>query len=1134
MKNKILISVIWLIFFGCVYWENENFYKLDNLEYIPWEVIVKYKDFNQTKSRSVKSNSLSLFSDNLESNNLEIKEELDDSLNLALIEIKDDKSVEETIEILKQNPNVEYAEPNYIRYLFSDNDSVNSNDSYKSQQWALEFIDWSEAYNTYSWVLRNTSVPVAVVDNWVNYNHFDLSGSMWSLENCVVDGKNGECEHWYDFYHNTKTPLPNYWENWWHWTHVAGIIGAWINNWGMIWVNPYAKIAALKIGRGKQLSISDEIRAIQFAIDNNIKIINASFWATWYVSTGERLAIQNFWNHWWLFVVAAGNEHMDVDSDVNNLVYPCSYDLDNIICVASIDENWNISSFSNFWNTSVDIAAPWSNIYSTYSSDLQYLPIYVQDFNSCSNGIDWWIYSECYLWGWTLSDYGLKFYNTLKSSNIDLSSYVGKNLYISFDAYGCTNDVSSFIIGYSDGWWILFWDVEDFRHTLHIPEKYYTSNFSFELKITAWNWWYCVIDDVSIYEDPYVHDEDGYVNMGWTSMATPHVVWLASLVWAINPELTYTWVKNLIMENWFGLDILVWKTVSWKVINVKKTLDAAAKRNIQPVSWLQSSWTGNIKWDEVIWVTKYYIEVLTWDNVVKTWFVENDVLTWLDLTWSYIWRVQWLDDLWNKSDFSTWYICLKPVLTEENLSGIFSWYECSTLVWNLNYNDNCSDSYEIVWDDGTWTVTFNWTWNLDKEVFIRNQFWEESNHLNIYYTWFDSLPTINKSSYTHPSSITSTSQQNLGNIISTLWVKDWACGEDSISIVSVSCSEWQWSFSSKNLLITAPSNKQWSANCTITFKDDESNLITWNLNYTFNTIQTQVNNWWWGGWWGWWGSNYSCKKLPSNAVANNNLTPKSNTNYSYSTDTSEVCTFQCKSGYIWNKKDNTCDKLVENKDNTWNIVKLEENEDNIWKSDEKFFEKPKNLELFDNNVTNNSFDFSRFNNQNPTSVLLNWYTVEFNNAYEFAHRVWITTTNSIEKANMKWSLTRIAMAKMLSNYAINILWKKPSNSVVPNFPDVSQKMNDDYWWAVTLAYQLWIMWKWVNKFRPNDVVNRAEFGTALSRMLYWTEDGVWNYYSTHLNKLYKEWVISNTDPDLKELRWYVMIMLMRSAKNWNK
>ncbi|MBO7505065.1 hypothetical protein J6T66_02730 [bacterium] len=39
-----------------------------------------------------------------------------------------------------------------------------------------------------------------------------------------------------------------------------------------------------------------------------------------------------------------------------------------------------------------------------------------------------------------------------------------------------------------------------------------------------------------------------------------------------------------------------------------------------------------------------------------------------------------------------------------------------------------------------------------------------------------------------------------------------------------------------------------------------------------------------------------------------------------------------------------------------------------------------------------------------------------------------------------------------------------------------------------------------NEFRPFDLVPRAEFGTALSRMLYSTEDGN-PYYSTHLAKL---------------------------------
>jgi hypothetical protein len=36
------------------------------------------------------------------------------------------------------------------------------------------------------------------------------------------------------------------------------------------------------------------------------------------------------------------------------------------------------------------------------------------------------------------------------------------------------------------------------------------------------------------------------------------------------------------------------------------------------------------------------------------------------------------------------------------------------------------------------------------------------------------------------------------------------------------------------------------------------------------------------------------------------------------------------------------------------------------------------------------------------------------------------------------------MAKMLSNYAINVLGKKPANTIVPNFPDVSSQLNEDY------------------------------------------------------------------------------------------
>ena len=72
------------------------------------------------------------------------------------------------------------------------------------------------------------------------------------------------------------------------------------------------------------------------------------------------------------------------------------------------------------------------------------------------------------------------------------------------------------------------------------------------------------------------------------------------------------------------------------------------------------------------------------------------------------------------------------------------------------------------------------------------------------------------------------------------------------------------------------------------------------------------------------------------------------------------------------------------------------------------------------------------------------------------------------------------------------------------------------------------------KFRPDDEVTRWEFVTALSRLLYNTSDGEYKstskYYIHHMEKLKEEWIITKTDPKMKELRGYVMIMLMRSAK----
>ena len=161
-----------------------------------------------------------------------------------------------------------------------------------------------------------------------------------------------------------------------------------------------------------------------------------------------------------------------------------------------------------------------------------------------------------------------------------------------------------------------------------------------------------------------------------------------------------------------------------------------------------------------------------------------------------------------------------------------------------------------------------------------------------------------------------------------------------------------------------------------------------------------------------------------------------------------------------------------------------------------------------------------------------------NDAYEFAYDNWITTIESIEKSKMYWTLTRIQMAKMLSNFAINVLWKQPDTSKKCEFSDISNELDEKYDQWVTKACQLWIMWQNMknNEFKAYRNVSRAEFATALSRMLYWTEDGKWNtkYYEPHTAVLYNEWIINNTDPNLKEKRWYVMLMLKRTEETAEK
>ncbi len=162
------------------------------------------------------------------------------------------------------------------------------------------------------------------------------------------------------------------------------------------------------------------------------------------------------------------------------------------------------------------------------------------------------------------------------------------------------------------------------------------------------------------------------------------------------------------------------------------------------------------------------------------------------------------------------------------------------------------------------------------------------------------------------------------------------------------------------------------------------------------------------------------------------------------------------------------------------------------------------------------------------------YSSELESAYTWAYENGVTTVKGIDNANMMGNLTRVAMAKMLANYAINKLGRTPDTSITCNFSDVSAKMDADYDNGVTKACQLGIMGrdegKVASSFNPNDIVTRAQFGTALSRVLWPNQVKDTNpYYVNHLNALKKAGIMTQINPDQKEVRGYVMIMLQRSA-----
>lgn len=362
------------------------------VRYVPGEIIVKFKAGKEKtffNSKGIKDLGVSLKRD--------INLHFD---KLSLVKISNDKSsqsMENILESLRANPNVEYAEPNYIYSInpirgqaftakqleqspFSDLSAALPDDPKFSNLWGLRNTGSNEpkgsagvegadvnALNAWDLTKGSKKVKIAVIDTGVDYNHPDLKNNIWTNQ-AELNGKPGVDDdgdgyiddiHGYNFATNTADPMDGHG----HGTHCSGTIGAVHNNQlGVAGVMSDVTIVPIKfLGDDGSGTLEAAVKAIDYATTLNVDLMSNS-WGGGGFSQALFDAIKKASDKGIIFTAAAGNESSNNDTTPS---YPASYKIPNIVSVAALTAQNNLAYFSCYGRNSVHIAAPGHNILST-------------------------------------------------------------------------------------------------------------------------------------------------------------------------------------------------------------------------------------------------------------------------------------------------------------------------------------------------------------------------------------------------------------------------------------------------------------------------------------------------------------------------------------------------------------------------------------------------------------------------------------------------------------------------------------------------------------------------------------------------------------------------------------------------
>jgi thermitase len=535
-------------------------------------------------------------------------------------------------------------------------------------------MDNDEAWDIFT---GNGSTPVALIDSGIHLGHEDLVGNFWDSSDCVdYRGVNFTCEFpGFDFLYSITDSLSgdytyidgNPFDEETHGTNIAGIIGAKGDNGvGLAGINWEAEMMALKVGtllfddgrpEAEQVGFypSDIVDAINFAVHNGARVLNLSIEGP--LSASFETALTFARDNGVLVVAAAGNDTLDLDAPGND-VYPCEFDLDNILCVASVSPNGSLSTFSNFGQIAVDVAAPGEEIFTTRAGqrDLYYEdfedPLFelLVEYDDEGTG-DWaadieFIGSENDVLFTHNSGVYVDEEDTLLAyqSSFDLQPF--ENGLFLFEMECTVNDALDGNGRPEDGVEVMFssdggltfdgviahngvtlsnerlgFGVNNRKLVMvpldaaYLSSDAFTFGFRFFSNDDGLTNFGCLIDEVTL----RVEGNSEYAFVDGTSFAVPQVVGVASLIWDYAPQLSYTQVRNILMQSDTDLLGLSTSVVSGGLLNTHVALQNIPGPAVSTLAMFQEQGGVSVEEGGVVNPTPYF----TWSDPIGEGIIDH-------------------------------------------------------------------------------------------------------------------------------------------------------------------------------------------------------------------------------------------------------------------------------------------------------------------------------------------------------------------------------------------------------------------------------------------------------------------------------------------------------------------------------